>query len=551
MRQVLGLLALSIMVSFSVPAVGDTLIDEQYQQSGPPVIGVPGYIGAFYDDAGGGAQLSSYLLGGLVDDKVGMTKAAICDSFSDPDCSQADVFSLLAHLIECTGETSTNCVSAVTAIKPDGSVIPGTFKRRFPATGDTDFVGSDTLTVPSGGSPGIWTFTGVSHEGGDEFYVAAQFVNERLLLKTPAPSQLRVAIFPVSERPVPPGNSIKAGVVTARQRTDGGFAPSGNFPLGFVASYDKTGLVRWPFPADLRFRVDLKLRSTVAGWITARMVDPNVQISSNGSTQIISVEGTPGSVPVVDVWSKWAELPQPLRDIYASQPSRGSMYFGQAGQPWDQVSTKVPNSSAGNDFEMKAFLEWVKLANDKAAANYSTWSFRSLSDTEQSQASQCFSASNRVTGVVSTNATKYIAGPPSFNQQTQTLDYKVASPHFNRTGGLNIGTYTLAMPTDVARCVYGFRDAPISATVSVVSANGEQQVATTNVATRNGWLYLSAYGFTFSSPTVQVRLQQEPAAASPPKPAAKKSTITCVKGKQTKKVMAAKPKCPSGWRKTP
>ena len=34
-----------------------------------------------------------------------------------------------------------------------------------------------------------------------------------------------------------------------------------------------------------------------------------------------------------------------------------------------------------------------------------------------------------------------------------------------------------------------------------------------------------------------------------PKVAAKKTTITCVKGKTTKKVTAVKPKCPKGYKK--
>lgn len=546
-RALLLTLGLVLTASLQAPAVGNTVPDEQYVRTGPPVSGAPGYIGAFYDDAGGGAQLSSYLLGGVADDKLGMTDGVICDSFSDPNCAKSNVFSLLAHLVECASDTATNCVSAVTAIKADGTAVNGKFIRRFPAKGDTDFIGSDTLTVPSGGSPGIWTFDGVSHQGGSEFYVAAQFVNERLFLSKPTPSQLRVAIYPVSEKPLNSNNSIKAGVVQAGRRTDGGYAPSGFFPTEYVASFDKTALLRWPFPADLRFRVELKLKTAVSGWITGRLVEPTVKIANNGSTQIVTVEGTPSSIPVIDAWTKWVDAAPALRDIYAAQPSRGTVYFGKAGDPWDQVSTQVPNSSAGNDYEMKTFLEWVKVAGDKAAATYSTWSFRSLDAQEQNQSSECFASTKRVTGIVSTNATKYIAGPPTFNKQTQTLDYKVASPHFNRTGGLNIGTYTLAMPADVARCVYGFRDAPISATVSIVSANGEQQVATTNVANRDGWLYLSAYGFTFSSPTVSVKLTQEPAPVVVKPVVTKKSTITCTKGKTSKKFNGTK--CPSGWKK--
>jgi tRNA A37 threonylcarbamoyladenosine synthetase subunit TsaC/SUA5/YrdC len=93
--------------------------------------------------------------------------------------------------------------------------------------------------------------------------------------------------------------------------------------------------------------------------------------------------------------------------------------------------------------------------------------------------------------------------------------------------------------------------------VSIVSADGTAQVATTTVNEKNGWLYLSANGFTYSAPTVRVKLTQEvdkpvatPSAnASSQVTAAKKTTITCVKGKTSKKVTAAKPLCPAGFKK--
>jgi hypothetical protein len=103
--------------------------------------------------------------------------------------------------------------------------------------------------------------------------------------------------------------------------------------------------------------------------------------------------------------------------------------------------------------------------------------------------------------------------------------------------------------------------------VSITSSDGGQQnVATTVVNEDNGWLHLSATGFTFSSPTLKVKLTQdgsigtptpqpsaEPSASAEPQVAAipvmKKSTITCVKGKTTKKVSAVSPKCPAGFKK--
>jgi hypothetical protein len=92
------------------------------------------------------------------------------------------------------------------------------------------------------------------------------------------------------------------------------------------------------------------------------------------------------------------------------------------------------------------------------------------------------------------------------------------------------------------------------------------------VGERDGWLTLSAKGFTFSAPTLRVKLSQkadpapvkadpapvkadpapvkaDPAPVAAPKPAAKKSTISCVKGKTVKKVTAVKPTCPTGYKK--
>jgi hypothetical protein len=69
------------------------------------------------------------------------------------------------------------------------------------------------------------------------------------------------------------------------------------------------------------------------------------------------------------------------------------------------------------------------------------------------------------------------------------------------------------------------------------------------------WLFLTARNFTFSSPTIKVKLTQDaPApqattqATTKPAPIAKKS-ITCVKGKTTKKVTATNPACPKGYKK--
>jgi hypothetical protein len=169
--------------------------------------------------------------------------------------------------------------------------------------------------------------------------------------------------------------------------------------------------------------------------------------------------------------------------------------------------------------------------------------------------------------VVTTNSTLYLDGPPELNPESQTLDYKVAAPHLTPTGEVFQGTYNLVLKSSVARCLYNFTSAPISATVSVQNASGVSTIATTAVSESDGWLRLSASGFTFSSPTIKVKLtQQAPTPTVTPTPAptpatqpsatdqsatvstpVKKKSITCVKGVQKKKVQGSK--CPKGFKK--
>jgi hypothetical protein len=124
-------------------------------------------------------------------------------------------------------------------------------------------------------------------------------------------------------------------------------------------------------------------------------------------------------------------------------------------------------------------------------------------------------------------------------------------------GSVFKGNYNLVINSDFARCIYGFTQAPISATVAVLSADGSSQVATTVLNEKNGWLRLSASNFTFSAPTIRVLLTQE-AKPTPepemntqaaPKAPVKKVTTTCAKGKLKKKLTASNPKCPAGYKK--
>jgi hypothetical protein len=53
--------------------------------------------------------------------------------------------------------------------------------------------------------------------------------------------------------------------------------------------------------------------------------------------------------------------------------------------------------------------------------------------------------------------------------------------------------------------LYGFSNAPLSATISV-TGGADKTIATTVVSEKNGWLKMAAYGFTFSNKTIKVKV---------------------------------------------
>jgi len=203
---------------------------------------------------------------------------------------------------------------------------------------------------------------------------------------------------------------------------------------------------------------------------------------------------------------------------------------------------------------LKEYLAWLPALGDKAQAMPTAWTIATMNNSQvPGQIQQCINQTDSLAGIVTTNSAEYFDGPPIFDKESGSLDYKVAATHFEPDGTTVFkGSYDLVMSSKVARCIYGFTSAPISATVSVTSESGANSVATTVVNERNGWLSLGAYNFTYSTPTIRVVLSGTSASAiatpSATKKPAEPKSITCVKGKVIKKFITSK--CPVGYKKT-
>ena len=143
---------------------------------------------------------------------------------------------------------------------------------------------------------------------------------------------------------------------------------------------------------------------------------------------------------------------------------------------------------------------------------------------------------------------------PVWNAQEKSFVFTAAAPHFDVDGTtVNRGFYRAYVPFNDAKVLWGLEnpnDAAKALELSVTTdeATGEQIVENANIAAKNGVISIEYEGFKYSQPKLSVKMKKgyKPAAAAVVKTPVKK-TITCVKGKVTKKVTTAA--CPAGFKK--
>jgi len=476
-----------------------------------------------------------------------------CDDLDDKICTDAAGIIGYVNLTVCTDASSVACIADVWAVDSAGKKIPGKLVKSVPLDyGKFTFKENVAINLPDGtGQGALWQIPGVINSAGkDTYFVSSQFMLAQPEKKVGEPisarkiflSELKTGISPVEEIPgqyrliQPRDNGTARASWVNWGDTGNWYLPDGSRCVGTDVNVCEA--VR-EFPAGYRFGVSLRMGTKLSGWYHGRLALPDVTIKNWKTGQEISVEAEPVRVPTLNFSVPNAEIPQKVRDIVFTD-----RYFGKSGDGIREARINDGSSSAVMVDLAAAFAPAYK---DKATSTNTTWAFKAMNyGQNSSDVQKCSDNTGNVAGLVTTNALTYLPGPPTFDKESQSLTYKVASPHYEANGSLASGSYDLSMRSDIARCLYGFSSAPIKAEISITSDEGEKKVATTIVNEKNGWLYLSAKGFTFSAPTINVKLSQEKVVAPV---ASKKITISCVKGKTTKKVTAVSPKCPAGYKK--
>jgi hypothetical protein len=491
-----------------------------------------------------------------------------CTGLNDPACATADFVKYYAHMPPCKTSIDVDCIESIYAVVPGSSArIEGIYKESIPDAVALPYQADLANALPQGSVSGVWEIPNVKHGGGSSSFVAISSQvgslkrNGTSWIAQPAGSDplgqgdgdFRASIYPVN---LVSDSRYKSRDLEINPQPNGvkrwaTFTPGE--PNHAICAIVGKGVCaqRQSFPDEVRFGMVLRFSKVINGWLHGRIDSPEIdyQLTSYGTR--VDIDGYSTRVPIL-----------------AGYASLSDFSGVNSMQIPNLINGQVVIQNASGVRAIEQLTIWAKVLKDKAVANPTQWTVYNLMKRDLESAGSCIKDSKTLAGFVTTNSTTYTATPPIFNESTGTLDYKVASPHYLADGKEFLGKYTLYIDSKVARCIYKFSNAPISASVSITSLEGGQQnIATTVINEKNGWIILSALGFTFSSPTLKVKLTQvAPAAVVAPSPSAKspatsdpapkvaaapvaKKTITCVKGKTTKKVTAVKPKCPSGYKK--
>ena len=509
-----------------------------------------------------------------------------CASLKEARCISGRV-NYDALLPFCSNSTDVYCTSDVGVIDATGVKSSAVFNRYFPLKAQNEYQGDSDFNLPSGVAGSLFSIPQARHEGGDLYYLSTRMSGGsngvKLFLQGFSVNLYPVKLEKKSDRTGPCSGAscndtgwglFKAGTPGNPTGKDvwiraGGEFSGKNFCVASSATEDLCAQ-RYAFPAGLRFYVTVRTKQLPSGWLHGRLIEPDIKISTSGAISTIEIQGNPMAVPVVYKTYRYAEMPDALKSQYDVKTGAykfdpnfmrnpdGFVQGGRTSESNDPLTRNVIYAPTASSPEgMEQLKLWLPYVDDKATALLSYWSARSLETGEMEGANGCFKDSNSVTGIVTTNSTQYSAGPPSFNREDGTLNYQVAAPHFGTDKTEFKGTYDLVIRSDVARCIYGFSKAPINATISITSTDGTPQIATTIIGEKDGWVYLRAKNFGFSSPVIKAKLSQEveavatltPTPSTSAKPVVKAVTITCVKGKTSKKVTAVNPKCPTGYKK--
>lgn len=411
------------------------------------------------------------------------SSGVLCTTTTDSSCAGQSV-QFYAILPRCESAASVDCVESISAKTGSGAIEQAQFDRYFPASGLADFVGSPEAKIPNGASSSLWNIPSAPHAGGSGYLAVVSVSGRADSSRTSGGSPIvHASLYPVK---------IVAGKFSRNVPNGAGGVSHPSLELwGNCAALDEGYCAaRQEFPASMRFSMAIRLTSSPNGWLHGRIFDPEISFTKSDSSVRIQIEANPVQVPAIATWAEASLLPKSF-----SQACTAAIFCSQ---------TNPQSEGAVSSVE-----DWRALYQDKASWTRSQWMFKTLSDSLSTLSSNtCFSDKSLLQGFVTTNATGYSAGPPSYAALEKSFTYTVSSPHFDAENKVFAGSYSFVIRTSTARCLYGIADGEISAklTISTSDQGDTTQTMTESVSIDSTWLKVNANGFHYSSPVIKTSL---------------------------------------------
>lgn len=456
----------------------------------------------------------------------------LCRTFDEDPCLDAGskptwISILLPH---CESKLENWCVEGLSISRRGSTPKSSKFIRQVQGINTPE---NQKLFYPRGGTISLWDASDSPNAGGSDTYA----VMARVLM----------ANFPEMKRGVRPGARLSVHILPYKEV--GNFESSKKVPFSRMALAEITnqeGARRFQItggdldcvwtedgkcglPVDFEDNtfasISIRLRNDLTGWLMGRMEDPQVKIAKiDNDYSKLTVSANVVQIPILNVSIPKKNLTPKLRETWLEDGY---------GNP-DPNAIDLINGDSPGIFEI--IDSWRDVAHDTSAGLSTAWNFTSMTG---GGGSPCLLNPTGLQGIVSTNAMGYDGIAPSFEEGS--LNYQVAGFHYNPDGSEFLGTYDLLINRKVADCLYGLRNLPVKASVSVVDDGKLSKISTSTFAEigvgNDSWLKVGVKGFTFSAPKIRVKFSQST------KP------LICIKGTITKKITGPAPKCPSGFKK--
>jgi len=481
---------------------------------------------------------------GMFNDPVNGNSYNYCSSITSPECSKSTTLAFQLSFVPCLSAAQTDCISRFAVKKGDGTTEEAQPLTPITPLADSKVVaGNKKYNLPSGGTPYIWTFPTYAHRGGKLFMPQVSITNYGQPFNS---ANLEKLAFQDSE--------FQVSVTPYSASQDKAITPQ---------AIDQSSYRLMPdtFLSEDAFIVEFRSSTPWMSWVRSSITDLTINSKQSGEDFIYSVSGRPARVPNIAQLIPWtATNIEKLRSIDEGGVTVGRQCDGNTkDDPYKCWTPLDVGGKANIDLYFQMFAAVEPFTNLKSTFSPERWvaadvpAFKKVYGTWAIPAgptsAACINGYKGISpmGVTSTNATLATDGPPSWNPVDSSLNYKLAALPKLSDGTPFVGNYTLQIPMDIAKCLWGANAANANATISVLNADGVNQVTTASASHTSDYFRFVVGGFHFSSPKIVIKLTSANSTTKPSAAAQVVTKLVCVNGKLSKVVTGIKPTCPTGY----